>query len=937
MTTKFRSMVLCWLALMGSICHATVGSADTVEAAVSRLVLPAGGASSGLPGLATAYAPDIRPYTPSGWSYPLVTSAYSSSRTHTSSFKDTDTIYVSCAMIYENGYSSVSFKSALYVDGVLKTTISTTSLQPGDYAYVGGYSIGTLSAGTHTIKLVADCDDWVSESYESNNTYTKTITVTGSKPDLRPYTPSGWSYPLVASAYSSSRTHTSTFLDTDTIYVSWAATYENATWSASFTSALYIDGVQKTTWNTTSLQPGEYTYVGGYSIGKLSAGTHTIKIVIDSGYAISESNESNNTYSWTITVTSPKPDLRPYTPSGWSYPLVTSAYSSSRTHASTFLDTDTIYVSWAVIYENATWSATFTSALYIDGVQKTTWNTTSLQPGYYSHVDGYSIGKLSAGTHTVKIVFDSGYAISESNEGNNTYSWTITVKETAKPYTVVFHKNDGSGETRSQTFTIGKSQHLPWLKSELGWESDYASEGLHFKGWATYSTATYTTYENGQSVYNLTTAGGTYHLYAVLAANVSFKANGGSGSKGSVEVISGTSYTLPPCPFTRPDYKFDGWNVTSCCSWFNNPVAAGTQITVYEDTVLWAHWTYVPPTPKTYTVVFHKNDGSGKTATQVFTVGKSQCLNWVNSQLGWSDVGFEGWAKTPTGPVVYKNGQSVKDIASAGATLDLYAIWKAKTYTVRFNKNDGSGKTATQVFTVGKSQCLNWVNSQLNWPESGFLGWAKTPTGPVEYKNGQSVKDIASAGATLDLYLVWQPKTFTVVLHRNFSATDTVTREMEYSCGVGKCLLWMDSQIGWRLQGDVFLGWSKDKMSAVATYSNGQKVTDSDLGLSGSTVHLYAIWKANQVKFAAMALQIGGTAESCSLTPGLYRGEFADGSGTFDLLLDEDGSAFFRAETEDGDWAGECEVTEAGETLLLTFEDQAYVLSEGASKVERIR
>jgi len=45
------------------------------------------------------------------------------------------------------------------------------------YTYVTGYGLGTLSAGTHTIKIYTDYTNAVTESNKSDNIYTKTITV----------------------------------------------------------------------------------------------------------------------------------------------------------------------------------------------------------------------------------------------------------------------------------------------------------------------------------------------------------------------------------------------------------------------------------------------------------------------------------------------------------------------------------------------------------------------------------------------------------------------------------------------------------------------------------------------------------------------------------------------------------------------------------------
>jgi subtilase family serine protease len=62
----------------------------------------------------------------------------------------------------------------------------------------------------------------------------------------------------------------------------------------------------------------------------------------------------------------------------------------------------------------------FTSKLYVDSVAKTYWSKDPpLNSNYYIHAEDYSIGSLSAGMHTIKIVVDSTNTIIESNELDN--------------------------------------------------------------------------------------------------------------------------------------------------------------------------------------------------------------------------------------------------------------------------------------------------------------------------------------------------------------------------------------------------------------------------------------------------------------------------------------------------------------------------------------
>jgi len=136
-----------------------------------------------------------------------------------------------------------------------------------------------------------------------------------------------------------------------------------------------------------------------------------------------------NTYSYAAQWRVRKPDLRPYTPKGWSSPLVVSKSYSTATSStdSRFLDSDNLYLSWAVECINEDIGSSFNLALYVDGTVRQTWSTSSLSAGYYWHRDGYNLGSLSVGTHTIKFVVDDGKTVDEINESNNTYTRTITV------------------------------------------------------------------------------------------------------------------------------------------------------------------------------------------------------------------------------------------------------------------------------------------------------------------------------------------------------------------------------------------------------------------------------------------------------------------------------------------------------------------------------
>ena len=83
--------------------------------------------------------------------------------------------------------------------------------------------MGKLSAGDHTFKLVADANGTVAESLESDNEYSKVITVREAiGPNLHFYTPSGWSGRMVVSNKTGTNTDDSLLLSNEDLYLDFA-------------------------------------------------------------------------------------------------------------------------------------------------------------------------------------------------------------------------------------------------------------------------------------------------------------------------------------------------------------------------------------------------------------------------------------------------------------------------------------------------------------------------------------------------------------------------------------------------------------------------------------------------------------------------------------------------------------------------------------------
>jgi len=383
--------------------------------------------------------PNLAPIAPSGWSAPIVVSNVMNTTTDSATLLTTDTLYVDFAFtnLSQTAVTNVAFTTTLSVDGTVVKTVTQPAVLGFSNVPTVDFNIGSLSAGGHTLTMTIDTGNTVAESNEADNVFTKTITVTTpvvGQSNLAPISPVGWSAPIVVSKVQGTNTDDTGLLNTDSLYVDFAYANLSASFAANaaFTVQVLVDGtVVKTVTQAAGLLNATVPTLD-VAIGTLGTGTHTILLLVDSGNTVAESNENDNSFTKTITVSAPnvgQPNLSQFTPVGWSDAIVVSTSTGTATDAATLLTTDTLYVdfSYANFSQTVSTAAAFDSQLLVDGVVvKTVTQAAGLGFFYIPTLD-VNIGSLSAGTHTLTLKIDSGNTIAESNEADNIYTKTITV------------------------------------------------------------------------------------------------------------------------------------------------------------------------------------------------------------------------------------------------------------------------------------------------------------------------------------------------------------------------------------------------------------------------------------------------------------------------------------------------------------------------------
>ena len=228
--------------------------------------------------------------------------------------------------------------------------------------------------------------------------------------------------------------------ESDKDYFSWMSSLDGSNFSGYKTTAS-SGGWQNAVFDLTDVCQNSSVYIGFYF----------------------QSDSANNGYEGAfvdnivLQKSADKPNLTPYKPSTWADKIVVSNHTGDNNDDSPLYSTDTLYIDWAVANNGGGSTAvTFYSRLYVDDVPVNTWSTPSpFDPGYYAYVEDYSIGSLSAGPHTLKIVVDYDSRIDESNETDNEYQKAIDIVSVPLPNITNISPSTASAGTSTQVTISG--------------------------------------------------------------------------------------------------------------------------------------------------------------------------------------------------------------------------------------------------------------------------------------------------------------------------------------------------------------------------------------------------------------------------------------------------------------------------------------------------
>lgn len=459
-----------------------------------------------------------------------------------------------------------------------------------------------------------------------------------------------------------------------------------------------------------------------------------------------------------------------------------------------------------------------------------------------------------------KLSLYSVTGLTVKDEAGNELTYT---KSSLSSGSVQYYKKMTVSSTLTNLSFSGKSEasygtdYTATLKTNTGYN---LPQSIAFKVGGVTKTAGYTYNKTS----GLITVKGTY-----ITGDLSFVASGVAkqsavtfdmqkGSGGTLSATATYNAGMPKITVpSRTGYTFRGYysKVNGLgTQYYSSTGASARNCDFYAATTLYAYWT-----ANGYTIKYDKNKPAtasetitGSTSDSSHTYDAAKSLNVNGYALkGWT---FRGWATTTNGAVVYENKESVVNLSAVnGATVTLYAVWKANVYFVEYDKNKPA--TASGTVTGSTTRSSHSYDSYGALSENGFAlkgwtfqGWAHdSGAKTADYRGGEKVTNLAyETDSSVKLYAVWKANSYKLKYAANqpAGASGAVGGNIAETTHVYDQTSVLPanefSLVGW-----TFRGWAFIPNSAETDFADGAaayNVADAE----GAVVTLYAVWKANE-------------------------------------------------------------------------------------------
>lgn len=337
--------------------------------------------------------------------------------------------------------------------------------------------------------------------------------------------------------------------------------------------------------------------------------------------------------------------------------------------------------------------------------------------------NGYGFDGWSVGSGTSYPV-DSDDVVYYSDDKR-----TLKASWISNAFTVEFKPNGGTGYSSYMSVPVGEDTSLK--------DNIYTKKGYNFVGWNTEADGSGTGYTDKQVINMTNVANSILSLYAqweIIEYEVSFDANGGTGTMEPLIVEVESEVELPSHTFEREGYLFTGWNTASDGT--GTLYSERQLITLESNITLYAQWNI-----NKYIITFNANDGSNKTSTQEVSWNTETNLN-VNTFSRNGFIFVEWNTKSDGTGEVFSNKQVIK----IKDNLNLFAMWK-ETYSYKITSyTESNGIIDNIPIKTGIGAYLSnfTLNTGYTMEVNTISGYVNTGGKTKIYKNGKLYKEFTN-------------------------------------------------------------------------------------------------------------------------------------------------------------------------------------------------
>ena len=482
--------------------------------------------------------------------------------------------------------------------------------------------------------------------------------------------------------------------------------------------------------------------------------------------------------------------------------------------------------------------------------------------------------------------------ITEEDDNKNFVLYAIWTKIS---YKVVYDGNGATGGSVPDSQTGYSEEELTLSgntgnlvktnKKMLGWNEDRnATTATYVFGTEMKMTKTIPEAEDGKEIK-------LYAIWADLTYTIKLNPNGATGDAVSKTATSGVGLKLDANTFTREHYKFLGWsedqNVDADTYDVNadENFADGATITKSLTVENYTYNLYAVWKKLKYKVNYNANTGEGMMEPSDGESGSNLALKANGfTKAGWR---FRGWDTVnnptdPTNPKYPVGSMTMNETLSAnedGKTIQLYAIWTRKSYTVKYNGNGATSGDApadqTGYSDVELTLADNKGGNKGTLVRDGkyLIGFSETSGDTAEYEvGGKMTKTITDAedeaGKVITLYAVWGNVPYSIVLKSNGGqgSHDPIPAQSDVDVNLPANPFTRENY--------VFVGWSENQNIDPATFdanaignypaTNGKVNRTVDAEHADSTYELFAVWK--KITYTIRLNPNGATGDAVSKT-----------------------------------------------------------------------